>query len=115
MKEMSSRKFAVKLSFEETRLPPFEDILILGKRCSQGKIGVYKSMELLMPNEFETLTIEDEIVETIFVNKRILKKLDKDKIIAVLRENVFPYISECEILKVDFKIRFFYDSIRGGF
>lgn len=115
MKEQSNRKFSVQLSFEEIRLPPFEDILILGKKCPQGKIGVYKSFELLVPNEFETFEIDDEIVEAIFVNKRVLKKLDKDKIISILREKVFPYISESEILKVDFKLRIFYDSVEGEF
>lgn len=115
MKEESNRKFSVQLSFEEIRLPPFDDILILGKKCPQGKVGVYKSFELLVPNEFETFEIEDEIVEAIFVNKRVLKKLNKDKIIEILREKVFPYISESEILKVDFKLRVFYDSVDGEF
>ncbi len=108
-------KFSVQLSFEEIRLPPFEDILILGRKSPQGRIGVYKSFELLVPNEFETFEIEDEVVEAIFVNKRVLKKLDKDKIIEILREKVFPYVSECEILKVDFKLRIYYDSVEGEF
>ena len=115
MKEESNRKFSVQLSFEEIRLPPFEDILILGRKSPQGRIGVYKSFELLVPNEFETFEIEDEVVEAIFVNKRVLKKLDKDKIIEILREKVFPYVSECEILKVDFKLRIYYDSVEGEF
>ncbi len=113
MNDESHRKFSVHLSFEEIRLPPFEDILILGKKCPQGKIGVYKSFELLVPNEFEAFEIKDEIVEAIFINKRILKKLDKDRIIAILREKIFPYISESEILKVDFKLKIFYDSVEG--
>ncbi len=115
MKDESTGKFSVHLSFEEVRLPPFEDILILGKKCPQGKIGVYKSFELLIPNEFETFEIEDEIIEAIFVNKRILKKIDKNKIITILREKVFPYVSASEILKVDFKLRIFYDSVKGEF
>ena len=115
MKENSTRKFSVQLSFEEIRLPPFEDILILGKKHPQGKMGLYKSFELLVPNEFETFAVEDKIVEAIFVNKRVLKKIDKDKIIAILREKVFPYVSESEILKVDFKLRIFYDHVEGEF
>jgi len=71
MKNESNRKFSINLSFEEIRLPPFEDILILGKKCSQGEIGVYKSFEFLVPNEFEMIEIENEIIEVIFVNKRI--------------------------------------------
>ncbi|MCL4483879.1 MAG: hypothetical protein M1445_14920 [Bacteroidetes bacterium] len=115
MKEEQNRKFSVQLSFEEIRLPPFEDILILGRKCPQGRIGVYKSFELLVPNEFETFEIEDEVVEAIFVNKKVLKKLDKDRIVAILREKVFPYVSESEILKVDFKLRIYYDSVEGEF
>ncbi|MFA5324648.1 MAG: hypothetical protein WC305_00605 [Bacteroidales bacterium] len=115
MKEDSAKKFSLQLGFEEIRLTPFEDILILGKKCPQGKIGVYKSFEFLGPNEFETLEIEDEYVEAIFVNKKILKKIDKDKVLAILREKVFPYISDSEILRVDFKLRIFYDSVEEDF
>ncbi len=107
------RKFSVQLSFEEIRLPPFEDILILGKKCPQGKIGVFQSFELLVPNEFEAFEIEDDAVGTVFISKRVLKKIEKDKIVAILKKNVFPYISEGEILKVDLKLRIFYDSIEG--
>lgn len=115
MKENSTKKYSVQLSFEEIRLPPFEDILILGKKCPQGKIGVYKSFELLIPNEFELFEIDDLVVEAVFINKRVLKKMDKDRIIGILEEKVFPFVSESEILKVDFKLTIFYDSIKGDF
>jgi hypothetical protein len=115
MEDLDTKKYTVKLSFEEIRLPPFEDILILGKKCPQGKIGVSKSFELLVPNEFEVFEIDDEIVEAVFINKRVLKKMDKDNIIRILQEKVFPFVSECEILKVDFKLKIFYDSIEIEF
>lgn len=115
MKEISTKKYSVKLSFEEIRLPPFEDILILGKKCPQGKIGVFKSFELLVPNEFDAFEVNDPSVETVFINKRVLKKMDKDKIISILQEKVFPFISESEIVKVDFKLKIFYDSIEGEY
>ncbi len=115
MKEITTKKYSIQLSFEEIRLPPFEDILILGKKCPQGKIGIYQSFELLVPNEFEVFEIDDPIVEAVFINKRVLKKMDKDRIIEILEEKVFPFISESEILKVDFKLKIFYDSIKGDF
>ena len=115
MKTLSTQKYSIQLSFEEIRLPPFEDILILGKKCPQGKIGVSKSFEFLVPNEFEIFEITDATVEAVFINKRVLKKMDKNKIIKILKNKVFPFISECEILKVDFKIKIFYDSIEGDF
>lgn len=115
MKTISTQKYSVQLSFEEIRLPPFEDILILGKKCPHGKLGVYKSFEFLVPNEFDVFEIDDVIVDAVFINKRVLKKMDKDRIIKILKDKVFPFISECEILKVDFILKIFYDSIEGEF
>lgn len=103
-------KYSVKLAFEEIKLPPFEEILILGKKCPQGKIGVYKSFEYLVPNEYELFEVNSDIVEAIFINKRLLKKISKESIIIILEEKVFPYVSECEILKVDFKLKVMYDA-----
>ena len=113
MKTLSTQKYSIQLSFEEIRLPPFEDILILGRKCPQGKIGVSRSFEFLVPNEFEVFEIDDATVEAVFINKRVLTKMDKDKIIKILKNKVFPFVSECEILKVDFKIKIFYDLIEG--
>ena len=116
METATTQKYSVQLSFEEIRLPPFDDILILGKKCPHGRIGVSKSFEFLVPNEFETFEINDDaIVDVVFINKRILKKMNKDKIIHILKDKVFPFISESEILKVDFKLRIFYNSIEGDF
>jgi hypothetical protein len=115
MEKSKGRKFSVQLSFEEIRLPPFEDILILGKKCPQGKYGVYKSFEFLIPNEFDAVETDEENIETVFINKRVLKKMDKEEILKILRDKVFPFVSESEMLKVDFKARIFYDSIEGEF
>jgi hypothetical protein len=113
MREDSTMKYTIQLSFEEVRLPPFDDILILGKKCPQGRMGVYKSFEFLIPNEFEAFEVEDEIVEVVFINKRVLKKMGSERVISILRNKVFPFVSESEMLKVDFKLRIFYDSVEG--
>jgi hypothetical protein len=113
MRDDSTMKYTIQLSFEEVRLPPFDDILILGKKSPQGKMGVHKSFEFLIPNEFEAFEVEDEIVEVVFINKRVLKKMGSDRVISILRNKVFPYVSESEMLKVDFKLRIFYESVEG--
>jgi len=106
----NQRKYSVQLSFEEIKLPPLEDILVLGKKCPQGKIGVYKSFELLVPNEFEVFEITDSNIEAVLINKKLLIKIDSTSIINILKEKVFPFVSDSEILKVDFKLRIYYDS-----
>ncbi len=111
MNDTVVKRFSVQLGFEEICLPPFEDILILGRKCPQGKIGLSKSFELLTPNEFEVFEIESQVIEAVFINKRILRKIDRKYVLQILEEKVFPYVSESEILKVDFKLRVNFDSI----
>jgi len=85
-------------------LPPFEEVLVLGKHSSHGKQGISKSFELLIPNGFEIIDSDHGNVDCVFINKQILAKMPKDKILKILESNVFPYVSEKEIVKVDFKI-----------
>lgn len=111
MAKYENPKYSIDLSFEEISLPPFKDILVVAKDCIQGKIGLSKSFELLLPNSFEIYEIADEGVEAIFINKRLLKKITAEKIVQVLRSKVFPFISEGEILKVDVKVLLSYSNV----
>lgn len=96
--------YTINLNFEEIKLPPFQDILVVARDSKQGKIGLAKSFELLVPNGFEIIEIDHEKVEVIFVHKNILAKISTDKIIQILNDNVFSFISSGEIIKVDFKV-----------
>jgi hypothetical protein len=77
---------------------------VLGKNSPHGKTGISKSFELLIPNGFEIIDTNNGNVDCVFINKRILAKMPKDRILKILEANVFPYVSEKEILKVDFKV-----------
>lgn len=102
-------KYSINLSFQEIKLPPFDEILILGKNSPHGKHGISKSFELLLPNGFEIIDINEDKVDAVFINKRILAKLPKEKLLKILRDKVFPYISEGELLKVDLKVSISYN------
>lgn len=105
------KKYLVKISFEEIKLPPFQEILILGTNCTQGKIGISKSCDLLLPNEFEMVELKEGNVEALFINKKILVKMPIERVLNILREKVFPYVSEGELVKVDFRVSVSYDLI----
>ncbi|NJK95110.1 MAG: hypothetical protein HC830_00170 [Bacteroidetes bacterium] len=111
MAECSNKRYTIQLSFEEIKLPPFDEILIIGKKCPQGKHGLYKSFEFLVPNEYDVFEVDHDIVEAVYINRRLLNKICKDKIIDILTEKVFPFTSISEIVKVDFKLKVSYDSI----
>lgn len=105
--------FAVSLSFEGVSLPPFKDILLLGKKCPHGKVGVSKCLHLLAPDDFELIAVEDEAMEAMLVHRRILKRMPAEKVIEILRKNVFPYITKNECVKVDFSVKISFDNIEG--
>ncbi|MGV8096524.1 MAG: hypothetical protein AB2L24_32100 [Mangrovibacterium sp.] len=115
MKENDTRKYEINLGFEEIRLPPFEDILIIGKKSPHGRVGLSKSFQFLIPDEFEVFEIDDPIIDAVFISKRLMKKIDKEHVLSILQNKVFPYISDGEIMKVDFKIRIYYETIKGEF
>lgn len=107
----SGKKYLVKLTFEEIKLPPFQEILILGTNCTQGKIGISKSCDLLLPNEFEMVGLKEGNIEAVLINKKILVKMSVEKVLKILREKVFPFVSEGELVKVDFRVSVSYDQI----
>lgn len=96
---------------EEVKFPPFEDILVIGKNGPYGKFGLFKSFEILVPNEFEIISVEDKNVETVLINKKLLKKLPQNELVGILKEHIFPHISESEVVKVDLNLKIITDSI----
>ncbi len=104
-------KYSVRLSFEEIKLPPFEDILVLGLNSPHGKNGISKSFELLIPDGFVIIDTAHESIDCVFVNKRILAKMPEEKVMKILESKVFPYVSASEIVKVDFRVAISYTTI----
>jgi hypothetical protein len=97
-------------------LPPVTDILVLGKKVPQGKIGILHSFELILPDVFELIEdigTENENVDAVIINKALLKKLPKEKILDILKEYVFPFVSKGEAVKVNFNVHIFYKDITG--
>ncbi|HUV50548.1 MAG TPA: hypothetical protein VMW78_05970 [Anaerolineae bacterium] len=112
MKKEGSR-FTVALSFVDIKFPPFDDILLLGKKCPQGKAGMSKCLHLLEPDRFEMFEIDDPVIEAILISKKILKRMPMKKIIEILKAKVFPFIMIGECVKVDFNVTIYHDQIEG--
>lgn len=111
MDKKDQYKYKIQLSLEEIKLPPFQDILVLAKNSVHGKKGLGRCFEYLVPNGFEMIEIEDDRAEAIFVNKNILAKIPATIIIEILKDKVFKFLGEGELLKVDFKVIIAIDNI----
>ncbi|MBN2494106.1 MAG: hypothetical protein JXR96_05915 [Deltaproteobacteria bacterium] len=115
MSEKAKPQYLVSLSLEPIKLPPVSDILVLAKRHPQGKIGVMESFKFIAPDEFEMIDIDegDETVEAVLINKKILKRLPQNEILATLKKYVFPHVSKGEAVKVDFSVKLIWEGIVG--
>lgn len=101
--EKSSIRYDITLNFKTIKLPPVRDILVLGKKFPQGKVGIMECFRFIAPDEFEMFDIPEpeEVVEAVMISKRILARIPAEKIIDLLREHVFCRIAKGEALNVD--------------
>ncbi|MBF0298525.1 MAG: hypothetical protein HQK51_07375 [Oligoflexia bacterium] len=104
-------RFSIDLEYEEVSLPPFKDILVITKKCPQGKIGITNCLNLITADEFEFIEVEHDTVEMVIVNKKIIKKVKKEILLNLLEERVFAYTSKGEIVKVNLKIKTMSDNV----
>jgi len=109
-KDSKGINYSISLGFERAYLPPFRDILVIGKRCTLGANGVSKSLDLLVPNGFVMQKIDHPDVSALIINKAILKRIESQKIVEILEKRVFPFMSDEEIIKVDFHVFVRYDT-----
>jgi len=110
--EKSKKKYQRNLSFATASLPPFKDILVIGNNCTQGRYGIAKSFNLLLPDEFELIEIDsNDKIDGLLINKKLIAKIEVDKIISILEKNVFPYILPGEIIRVDMDLKIIYETI----
>lgn len=100
----------VSLSFEKTALPPFEDILVIGRDNPAGVNGISQSLDLLAPDGYERFPVEDENVAAVIVNRNILLRISAPTVLKILKERVFRFVGKNEIIKVDFTMKVIYES-----
>jgi hypothetical protein len=114
--DQPNMSYTANLDFEAIKLPPVTDILVLGKKVPQGRQGILHSFELILPDTFLMHEINDPLfpqIDAVIINKTIIKKIPLDEVIAILKENVFHYVSPGETIKVNISIHIYQKDITG--
>lgn len=107
-------EYSLNLKFDSITIPPFKDILILGVNCPHGRLGMEKGFQLLSIDLFTVVEVKDhDIVSFIFLNNYLLKKIPQDEILEILKENVFPFMSDTETIRVDLDFHLTVKNIKG--
>ena len=93
-------KFIVQARIKEFAIPPITDGLVIGREASIGTVALQKALNLLIPDHFEHVTIDDEIVADVLIKSILLRRLTKERLIKFLIEHIKPFMSPQDILHV---------------
>lgn len=92
----------VRLQFQEFKIPPVRDALVMGQKSPIGNEAVRRSLTLLHVAPFELIELngenEDDIVGAILVRNSVLNKIPRDKLVRLVVERVKPFMTAEEIL-----------------
>jgi len=93
-------KFFIQARIKEFAIPPITDGLVIGREASIGTVALQKALNLLIPDHFEHVTIDDEIVADVLIKSILLRRLTKDRLVKFLIEQTKPFMSPQDILHV---------------
>lgn len=92
----------VRLQFQEFKIPPVHDALVLGKKSPIGSDAVRRSLTLLHVAPFEHIKLsgdeEDDVVGDILVRTSLLNKIPRAKLIRLVVDRLKPFMGAEEIL-----------------
>ena len=93
-------KFFLQARIKEFAIPPITDGLVIGREASIGTVALQKALNLLIPDHFEHIAIDDEIVADVLIKSILLRRLTKDRLVKFLIEQIKPFMSPQDILHV---------------
>lgn len=93
-------KFLITAKIKEFSIPPITDGLIIGKDAAIGVSALQKALRLLIPEEFDHIEIQDEIINSMLIRCSITRRLSQKRVVAFLLDQVKPLMVADEILHI---------------
>ena len=91
-------KHRITARISEYRVPPVDDVLILGKAAPIGSVAMQRALSLLIAQPYEHIKLEDDIIQDLLVRQGILKRLKKDLLVDFITNSIKPLMSDNEII-----------------
>ncbi|MFW5859977.1 MAG: hypothetical protein ACOCYP_08115 [Planctomycetota bacterium] len=107
-------RYTASISFEPIKLPPFRDLLIVGRRCHYGPEGLYRCYNYLAPDEFRVCRLEHPEVDAVLVANRLLKRMPCDHLLDLIEQKVLPFVNSEELVRVDLDVTWHIEGIEGA-
>jgi len=82
------------------KIPPCEDILVIGTKAPIGKNAMMKMLETITPDWFELVEVENPLIEAMVIKKEFIRLIGKDRLAQVIVEEVSPLMAETSLLHI---------------
>ena len=93
-------KFLITARVKEFSIPPITDGLIIGKNAAIGVTALQKALRLLIPEEFDHIEIQDEVINSMLIRCSITRRLSQKRVVSFLLDQVKPLMVADEILHI---------------
>jgi len=103
MKE-SEPKFLINARVNEFTIPPITDGLIVGTHAPIGVNALKKALNILIPENFELLNINDEVIGDILMKSTIVRRMGQDRIVYFLMNQVKGFMTKEDIFHIKMEV-----------
>ncbi|HNP59364.1 MAG TPA: hypothetical protein PKM72_00920 [Nitrospirales bacterium] len=93
-------KFLITAKIKEFSIPPITDGLIIGKDAAIGVSALQKALRLLIPEEFDHIEIQDEVIHSMLIRSSITRRLTQKRVVTFLLDQVKPLMVADDILHI---------------
>lgn len=85
-------------------LPPVHSALVVGRRSPIGPKALLAALQEMMPDTFEALELEHEVIQAVIVNTKHSRRIPLPRLVDLLVANTESLIDESETLRVELDI-----------
>ncbi len=109
IKEQSS--LTVKMKLREFAIPPITDAMVIGLNAPIGSEALRRAFSLLNVSPFETVKLNDDIIEEILIRTTLLKKINREQLTSIVIKRVKPFMTSEEVIHIDMQVELMIEEL----
>lgn len=100
----SGRRAHISIKMSEFEIPPIQDVLLVGRRAPIGPEAVRRMLDVLSPDQYEILPVEEGPFEAVVVRKSLSRLVTREKLLNIILDEGCKIASETSVLKAQVNI-----------
>ncbi|HEC59104.1 hypothetical protein LCGC14_0670530 [marine sediment metagenome] len=88
----------------EYKMPPLEDMLVMGKDAPIGSIAMKKALDLLVKTPYEQIDVDDDVIGDILIRKSLLRRISREQLMSFVLTHIKSLLGPEEVLHMELNI-----------